>query len=621
MTRKPSARVAAFGLLSLLGFLTAGCVNLPANSGVSGASKQTDAGAGSDVRVWPQGPQRNEDPVSIVEGFLQTATSDPANLNIAREYLTADAQNWDPQKVVVFGSDETSPTPVPGHADQVQITGTVVATVGDDGTYHPVPVPQPRTPYTFVVKYNAEKGYYQIDQLPDDFGIALTQETFRADYNAYELNFLNSAAPSESMIPVPVYLRGQSDVATAQDLAGKLLHGPPDWLDGAAAIAAPQITLAGRNPVNIGADGTAAVAIKTPNYCTTRSNSACVSLADEFLATFSDLASVSHVEIVDQHGAPLAASSGPVDYVMRHYHLGLGGSSSVSYYYLDRDHHAVTEYDSRGTRTTQVGPPDRRYKQLAVTNYGGETIAAVVDDTGSKLYLGEPGVNTDRAPTITGTITSLSWDALGHLWFIDQSKNATVLYRLDITQGLDALPQQVYPVGVAGSAVTVGKLAVAPDGRRVAVVYSENQPGAPAVSSAGVGVLEGNGSDLSLDLREAINNPVVYQWDNLSDIDWHGSQSLAVLGGQQSSSPRVVSELYSDGSAVTNSNDVTAVTINPPNHTSSIEWTGSTLLAAYGDDAPNTATPQQITQYSFNSNSWSSQGSATVDGFFPSYAD
>lgn len=167
--------------------------------------------------------------------------------------------------------------------------------------------------------------------------------------------------------------------------------------------------------------------------------------------------------------------------------------------------------------------------------------------------------------------------------------------------------------------MAITQLAVAPDGRRVAVVYSEQSPSTGStVYSVGIGVFEGSGSSQSLDLRQAVQNPVVYQWNSLKDIDWHGSQSLAVLGGQQPSSPSVVSELYTDGSPVTNSTDLNAVTINPPNTTSSIEWTGSTLLAAYGSASD---APQQITQYSFNSNSWSSQGAVPVQGSSPSYAN
>lgn len=621
--RKPSARTAAFGLLSLIGLLTAGCVNLPANSGVNAVSKQTDAAGGSDVRIWPKGPQRNEDPQAIVEGFLQTAASDPGNLSIAREYLTGEALNWDPQKVVVFSGDESSPTQVPGHGDQVQINGTVLANVGDDGTYEPVSpvsVPTPRNRYLFFVKFNEDKGYYQIDQLPDEFGIALTEETFRAEYNAYDLYYLNSAAPGESMIPVPVYMRGQSDVVIAQKLAIKLLGGAPDWLDGAAVTAAPQIALANRNnAVSIESDGTAQVTVKTPNVCTTHGPSACNGLADELLATFSDLASVSRVTVVDQRGTQLGASSGTVDYVMRHYHVGLGGTGDATYYYLGKDNHAVYSYDSKGSRLEQVGPPSRRYSHLAVTSYDGSTIAAMVDDSGTKLYLGNPGEVADRPPVKTGgQLASLSWDALGHLWFIDKSQHPAALYRLDVTQGLQAQPQKVTTAfGSDVDSLAITQLAVAPDGRRVAVVYSEQSSSGSTVDSVGLGVVQGSGSSQSLDLSQAVENPVVAQWNTVQDIDWHGSESLAVLGGQQPSSPSVVSELYTDGSPVTNSTDLNAVTINPPNNTGGIEWAGSTLLAVYGGTG---GTPPQITQYSFNSNSWSSQGSAPVQGFSPSYA-
>lgn len=632
-TRKPSARAAALGLLSLFGFLTAGCVNLPANSGVNTVSKQADAGGGSDVRIWPQGPQRHEQPAAIVEGFLQTAASDPGNLSIAREYLTGDAQSWDPQKVVIFSGDESNPASVPGHDNEVQITGTVLAKVDDDGTYEPVSqptqsasatsqqvtAPAPHDAYKFSVKYNDDKGYYQIDKLPsDDFGIVLTEETFRAEYNAYSLYYLNSDAQGESMIPVPVYLRAQSDVAIAQKLADKLLSGPPAWLDGAAVTAAPQIALAGRNAVTIESDGTAQVTVKSPNACTTRSASACKVLADELFASFSDLASVSSVSIVDQHGTQLGESLGSVDSVLRRYHVGIGGPGNGTYYYLGKDY-AVYAYSSKGSQLQQVGPTSRHYRALAVTDYDGQIIAALVDDTKTKLYLGEPGVAANSQPVFTGQISSLSWDALGHLWFIDNAQHPAALYRLDATQGLEAHPQQVASIGSDGDSMAIAQLAVAPDGRRVAVVYSEQSPSTGStVYSVGIGVFEGSGSSQSLDLRQAVQNPVVYQWSSLKDIDWHGSQSLAVLGGQQPSSPSVVSELYTDGSPVTNSTDLNAVTINPPNTTSSIEWTGSTLLAAYGSASD---APQQITQYSFNSNSWSSQGAVPVQGFSPSYAN
>ncbi len=614
---KPSARAAVLGLLSLVGLLATGCVNLPANSGVNNVSKQTDAGGGSDVRIWPQGPKPKEDSTAIVEGFLQTAANDPSNLSIARQYLAGDAPDWDPRKVVVFGSDETSPAKVPGHPDEVQITGTVIAKIDDDGSYQPMAATQPHNPttYTFVVKNNPAKGYAQITQLPADFGIALTQETFRAEYNAYGLYYLNAAEQADSMIPVPVYLRNQSDGAIAQKLADKLLDGPPPWLDGAAVTAAPQIALSSQsNAVSIAPDGTAQVTVKTPNYCTTRgSGSACTVLADELLATYSDLASVSRVTIVDQHGTQLGQSTGAVDVVMRHYHVGLGGPGNSHYYYLSKDN-TVYSVDSKGTnRPVQVGPASRRYNLLAVTSYNLQTVVAAVDTSGSKLYLGEPGVNTDRQPTFSGgQISSLSWDALGHLWFIDKTQNGTDLYRVDVTQGLEAQPQMINTIGTDGDSMTIEQIAAAPDGRRVAVVYTAGSP----LRSVGIGVFENSSTGLSLGLPQAVENPVVSQWNTVLDVDWHGSQYLAVLGGQQSSSPSVISELYPDGSPVINSTDLNAITINPPTSTTSIDWTGNTLLAAYGSGPT-----QQITQYLSSSSSSTSQAIGTVQGSSPSYVN
>jgi hypothetical protein len=604
-------------LAPLIALLTAGCVNLPANTSVTSVNKQANTGGGSDVRIWPREPSSADLPEAIVEGFLQTAASAPTNRTIARDYLVGSAlKNWDPESVIVF-SEESSVTSVSGRSDTFQIYGTEVATVSDTGVYVPVPSPQ-SIPYQFHLVHDAKNGY-RIDGLPpgSGFGIPLTQEAFRSNYTAYNLYYLNADAPSESMIPVPVYLRAQSsDAATAQSLASALLKGPPTWLDGSGGLAASEIALTGQGAVTIGPDDTALVSVKTPNYCTAHSKAACNQLADELLATFSTLGSISRVSVVDPKDNPLGGS-GTVDSVMRTYHIGVSTSKSPVYY-LDSTNQRVSYFDGHnGPVTAQIGSADRKYAQLAVTNFRTQTFAAVVETGGTKLYLGVPGTSTVSVPWAGHSISSLTWDALGHLWFLDTFAGTTSVYRLDITSGLQAQPELVDVYGVDGA--TVQRILAAPDGRRIAFVYTE--PGSasgPAVYSLGMGVVDDSASEFSLNLSFGINQPVVSGWTNIVDADWHGSQSLAVLGSPQSASPMAIYELNPDGSPVVNSTDLNAVTINPPSSATGIEWSGSTLLASYKTTQTGPGA-DAIEQYSFATGLWSEL--TGVQGLAPGYVN
>ena len=604
-------------VVPLIALLVSGCVNLPANSVVTAVSKQANTGSGSDVRIWPHGPQPGEQPEAIVEGFLQTAASDPTNHTIALSYLTGDAHaHWDSNKVIVF-TDESSVTPDPNQADTLQISGTEVATVSDTGTYEPVQNPT-RQDYPFHVVYDAKNGY-RIDHLPlSSFGIALSQEAFRADYTSYYLYFLNKSAPQNSMIPIPVYQRSQAgDAATAQILAGYLLSGPPDWLSASAGIAAPSAALTGPGAVTIGPDDTALVAIKSPNYCTTRDPTACKRLADELMATFSSLASINRVTVTDSSGKRLLGTSSTVDDVMRQYHVAASGSRATNgFYYLDSATHHVFTYDGHNVYAEQVGPPELKYSQLAVTQYSGQaTIAAMVDTTGSKLYLGNPGAVSPVVSWTGHRISSLSWDALGDLWFVDTVGGTPNVYRLNITDGLQSAPQRQNVIGTDGGVIQ--QIAAAPDGRRIAVVYSELGTDGSAKYSLGIGVVDDTSSPPSLNFSYGINEPVAFQWTNITGVDWHGSQSLAVLGYEQASSPLAISELNADGSPVVNSSDLNAVTINPPKGATGIEWAGNTLIASYSTS--DTPALQEIEQYVFATGAWSV--ATSVNGTMPSYID
>lgn len=624
MNATPSPRRAVLVLLALVTLLaTAGCVNLPANTSVNVVSNPAKGGSGVGVRIWPQAPKPGAGPLQIVEGFLQTAASDPSNLPIAQDYLTGDAaDNWHPNRVVVF-SDVSSPTLVQdrGHV-RVQVTGTEVATVSDNGAYQALST-RKDVPYTFELTQDSAKNY-RIDRLPgQDFGILLTQEAFRANYAAYYLYYLDPAKPSASMIPVPDYQRSQTgDAATAQNLINALLAGPPAPMAGIAALAAPKVALAGQ--VTISPDNTASVPIKSPSNCATEGRSTCELLADELLATLSNLSSVSNVVLVDPQGKPLLRSSS-MGSVVNRYRLAVSPAKSAPFYYLDSQNTQVERFDGAGGASAAgipepVGPPTRKYSQVAVGDVAAgnaalQTYAAVVDDKGSKLYLSAPGSTKDSPPIYTGThIKSLSWDAFGHLWFLDAAGSNVSLFRVDTAQARPVVEQ--VPVVGDGEYYAINRIAVAPDGLRIAVSYTSSLT-APTLGSVGIALVANTGAGVEANLSYGIEQPVVSGWMAVNDVGWHGSQTLVVLGSASASSPVTVSELNTDGSPVIGTADLNPVAFNPPTGTSNVEWNGSVLLAATHSVNGNTVT-RQIEQYSFTNSTWTVNVNS---GFSPSYVN
>ena len=237
---------------------------------------------------------------------------------------------------------------------------------------------------------------------------------------------------------------------------------------------------------------------------------------------------------------------------------------------------------------------------------------ALVDASGQNLYLA--AANADSAPPVYSApgITSLSWDAFGHLWFVAAPNGMPELLRVDTT----ANPIQAQPVTVelpTGATPGVQQVAVAPDGHRLALVY---KVGDDFGLSIGVELATGTaGSPASyISLADDSSLPILDGWATLSDVEWNSGQTLAVLGAQESAEAPSVSELYTDGSPVFTHPDLNTVSIVPPISTSSIAWnTSGWLVAAY----QGTADTPQIATYSPSNDTWETD--SVFSGISPSY--
>jgi hypothetical protein len=468
-----------------------------------------------------------------------------------------------------------------------------------------------------------EKNGFRIDSLPAEFGIALTQEAFRqyyTPYNAYYYVNIGQAS-ADSMIPVPVYVRSAlSDQDAATQLTGSLLLGAPAQFEGVAQTAVNRIQVAG---INITQNGVAQVTLKPQSVCTAPAHLPCSKLADELLATFAGLGSISEVEVTDQALGPQVSlgDSHNINAVMQTYHITVNTQkqNAADLYYIDpataKDDPAagrlLVRLAGKASDPVLAGPADRKYGQVAVGTDPStrQTMLALTDPSDSNLYLVEPGSTQPPASLFTGSdIKSLSWDAFGHLWFIAAIGGQETLFRVDASGGTPQVHQATAQMGSEDGPIQ--HVSAAPDGRRVAVVYADST----GVLKLSISVEHSIGPRIYLDLADGAGQEIAAGWSSISDVEWNSSQTLAILGNEQSTAAPTISEVYTDGSPVFTQPDLNPVVISPPVGATSIAWTATgVLVAAYGAGSAHTP---QIAFYSTATGAWEN----AFSGISPSFA-
>lgn len=580
MTKAPTRRaVRRRGLLALLCALlacaAAGCGNLIPGAGpVTTYTSQASANSNNDVRVWPPEPTKGESPDQIIDGFMLSSASGVADVDIAEDYLTGSARtSWSGNGEIFVYTTVLGIEPI--GADEYQLSLDIVATVSSSGEYTPAPAAP--DPQSFDFKLVQTADGYRIDQLPDGFGIAMAPEQFRSGYSSYSVFYDSQLTTTQhSMIPVQYYVpSGDSDQAVAGQLADNLVAGPPGWISAVAVVAAGGQSES-QPQVLIDQNGVAQVTLGAAADCT---QGACVQLADELRASFIGIGSVTGVQLRSKQNTLLATAE-PTTRIESEYGITLPGPAGRAIanpvvYYLDPSGRVERTSPQSGAASpasavVQVAPTGVKLGELAVgTAAAGPVQIAAVNTAQTELYVAQVGSAAPTAPAFTATdISSLTWDDFGDLWFIATNGGAQTVYRLAAQQ------TQPQPVTV-DSALSgpIQQIAVAPDGRRIAVLTGTGS--ADSATELSLGVAEGEtfagGVAWSLDLADALEQ-LVTGWNSIADVTWTDSRSLAVLGTQTASSSPTIYQYFSDGSPIVDAN-LNAETITPPGGTNAISWT------------------------------------------------
>jgi hypothetical protein len=550
----------------------AGCVGMRSNGPAEefSASPQSSTPEGNLVGVVPSGPQPDENPSQIVQGFLIASASYPS-YSVALEYLASSAvKTWSPTfAVTVFSSLNVPPHWVlgpkashnAGQQASVLVSGAVQACFNGSGQYVSAQCQgQPSGAWNAtLVKVN---GQWRITNPPNSR--MLPSSVFSLFYKAQNLYFFDPPL-DQVLIPDSVFVPlGATVSQLVANLVSVLAQDPKTpWLEGATDTELPpgtrvqQVTTDGSTAiVNLGGDVAKASTKQLQLFA--------AQLVWTLTGSPPGPLSIQAV-MLERNGRPWAPTSAPcpggptpgLQQTQAAYEcFDPYPSSPASFYYVDRGQSwarcgsqvfgkqgfigVVVPVVGRGgsftsqrcdhaTRSVREGYallPSLQPRSLpavsrAAVSPDGKYLAIVTAGKGY-VYVGSLSGQAASFPSTPrlsqGGVTALSWDRNDNLWVV---QNGSIVM----------LP----PTGKGEIQVTfegnVSDLKVAPDGVRIAFIAQFPGAPGPGIFLAAIGggqnsvQLGTGGTHLSIRSYAPIG-------PNLSDpssLAWYDADDLIVV--------------------------------------------------------------------------------------------
>ncbi|MFI6446068.1 LpqB family beta-propeller domain-containing protein [Kitasatospora sp. NPDC050543] len=532
-SRTTDPRRAGLAGAVLASLLAGGCAAMPDSGPVSKVEfSEGAADKNLQVRVFPVGPNKDEDPVRLLAGFLDASIADEEGYGTARKYLTAEAgSRWNPEAgMVVLAADPVMPggqsLKEGDTAARLSVSGTLVARLDAKHSYSFAEGAQ-ELDFTFV----KENGEWRIDRLPD--GLIINQTNFRNSYRQVDRYFFALADPSvptarEVLVADPIYLRRRIDPLTSA--AKALVAGPSDWLTPVVGTAFGGASV---QKVSVDDSRTARVEIGGPELADRPA--LCQRMAAQLFYTLSDQGTgqIERLELKSPRGGCSANRS-----LSQQVAPGsLVGAAGARQYYQRADTGQLMTAGDQGDGTPVPGelgktPPAGRppFGAIAVRRDGNR--AAAVAGDGRQLFtvgLGENDRVGDPVLTSTGhggpaeSLASPSWDGRGDLWVVDRDPQAPKV--------LMVRDKAVVPARVDGlDGRTVQSLKVSSDGSRVALVLRD--AGGTRTSLA-LGLILHGGTAAAPTARISGLRMAAPLLTEVASVSWADTDRLLVLGKEK----------------------------------------------------------------------------------------
>lgn len=545
----PARRTVLIAALGGVGVATAGCVRIPASSGVHQAPRQTAGAAVPDIRTFPDPPVPGLGPQGIAAGFIEASAVAGPDFSIARQYLTETAAAaWDPQAglVVFTGGSWRSPGTVvtPGPTASVVLSGTAVGRVDRTGLFSAAVT---GAPFAARFRLHLQNGQWRIADPPP--GLLIAADDFVRNYAAWEVMFLNPTA--SSLVPDALYLPDRGMDASV--LAARLVAGPSTWLAPVVRTALPAGATLSSDVVPV-VDGVARVGLAAD--LRGLDVPALDRLSAQVVTTLRQLApEISAVTIV-VGGSPVAPGQLPAEQPVDSWDRyspdvlpAVGGDLTVVAVGPDGPQLMRGSPDSLDP-VTRVPPAlfaSGVPRSLAVD--AGSASVAVVSASGTALLVATGTGSGTGGPVrraITGRgLTRPHFDRAGLVWTVDADGTVLTWNGSSVERvGVDLRGiQAATPLALPG--VRVRRLTLARDGQRAAVVVGRR--GGPATVLL-MRVRRQPGTARAQVVLEA-PRLITTAYPEVIDLCWLNDAQLTLLGRDATAALQVV-QLRQDGSAV-----------------------------------------------------------------------
>ncbi|MFJ6017627.1 LpqB family beta-propeller domain-containing protein [Streptomyces sp. NPDC092952] len=515
---------------------------------VTGDVKAVDASQPGDsqVQVYAVAPRANAMPNEVVDGFLESMTSDDPRFRTTRQYLTKEAAaSWRPNAftTVLTKAPTRKDRPLRDGARNVTeiaytLTGEKVATVDDQNAYQPLAPTEYKETLHLVKEAGPDGKEWRIDHVPD--GLLLGQSDFRRLYRSVNKYYF-AAGRSEgqpTLVADPVYLRSRMDPVTGMDTVTQsvrsLLAGPTDWLRPAVTSRFPAGTALRKGVTSLAPDDRNVLKVPLDKKADGVGQRSCRMMASQVLYTLKDLTSarVEQVELQRSDGSPLCVLG--TDQAEEFAPDGSSSGPDSQYFVDEKGHVERIPGSTRGSGAPEpVSGPfgDGPVRMGAVGVARDEQSAAAVSRDGTSLYVssivsddGLPEASViSHARSAKDRLSAPSWDARGDLWVADRDPGNPRLLRLP---GGTGEPQEVEVPELGTGRIEAVRMSA--DGVRVALLVNEDKR-----NTLKIGRIERHGPASAqkisvVDLRQAAP-----QLTDVTAMSWSGRSRLVVVGKEQ----------------------------------------------------------------------------------------
>lgn len=505
----------------LLAFvLLTGCGGVPNSSVIHFGTNQSEDITSQFIRVIARPPVEGMDPVALVKGFLEACGDSGNDYQIAREYMTGGmASKWNPNSgAQVY--DGATLTLTPGN-DGIELQARLDATISPLGHMTLTSVPS-NINATFSLNQN-EFGQWRITSAPD--GLLLSRSDVERSYRSLPVFFSDPEGthlvPDSIVVPI-------TSAGTATSVVRSLLSGPSPELSNAVKTNFPAGTRLtyGSVPIDVGVAN-----VDLTQEVLAADESMRKLLVAQLVWTLVQLPNVGAVR-VSVSGQPLDVPGGAISHKLKDWQMYAPTivSRDAVLHVLTPDAIQIASQSDKKVEAS-LAPNVIGSLMSASQDPSSPHFAALLDDGQTVVAdLETIGLLT---PTLTGEAMSKpTWDLKGNFFVADYGTGVVLV------QSNGQILSVPIDVSTFGDASQIKQVVIAPDGIRVAIVFSNGVEDILAL-----GALVHSKQAARITGIHKIENQI----NSIKDVAWASTISLQVLGSDGSGGQKLFTVGLADG--------------------------------------------------------------------------